>query len=114
MRIEVVRPEGWKKPSGYENGVLVEGRLYKIGEDLEWTYNWDNPIEPWRVRSADRSLALTLAPLHDRHGRTSLGVLYNEVHQVFGHWSGTIPDGAGGSLSVERILGFAEEARARW
>jgi hypothetical protein len=105
----------WTDETGFtENGILVEGQLVKIGEDLEWVYNWDDPLEPWRVRSADRSLDLTLLPIHDRHTNTNLGVLYNEVHQVFGHWTGSVPSGSGRSLSVERILGFAEEARARW
>jgi hypothetical protein len=38
----------------------------------------------------------------------------NEVHQVFGHWSGRVPDGNHGSLSITSMLGFAEEARSRW
>jgi len=105
----------WTDNTGFtENGVIIDGHLIKIGEDLEWRYDWDQPLEPWQVRSQDQALDLTLTPLHDRHANTNLGVLTNEVHQVFGHWTGTVPDGAGSTLSVDAILGFAEEARARW
>lgn len=105
----------WTDHTGFtENGVFIDGRLVKIGEDLEWLYDWDRPLEPWRVRSEDRSLDMTLAPVHDRHANTNLGVLTNEVHQVFGHWTGRVPGGAGSGLRVDGILGFAEEARARW
>ena len=105
----------WTDNTGFtENGIIVDGRLVKIGEDLEWRYDWDHPLEPWQVRSQDRNLDLTLRPIHDRYANTNLGVLTNEVHQVFGHWTGTVPDGEGARLRVERILGFAEEARARW
>lgn len=105
----------WTEGTGAtENGVLVDGRLEKIGEELRWDYRWEAPMEPWRVRSADEALDVTLTPVHDRYGKTSVGVLHNEVHQVFGHWSGTVPDGEGGILTVDRILGFAEESLSRW
>ena len=105
----------WTDATGFtENGVFIDGRLVKIGEDFEWSYDWDRPMEPWIVRSEDRSLDLTLIPVHDRHAKTNLGVLTNEVHQVFGHWAGRVPSGVGSGLRVEGILGFAEEARARW
>jgi hypothetical protein len=66
------------------------------------------------VRSAAGDLDLTLAPRHDRHARTEALVLRTEVHQVFGRWTGTVPDGAGGRLVVEGLVGFAEESRSRW
>jgi hypothetical protein len=105
----------WTDGTGFtENGVMVDGRLVKIGEDLEWTYDWDNPLDPWQVRSADGTLDVTLAPIHDRHANLNLGILKNEVHQVFGHWSGCVPKGDGTSLWIAKMLGFAEEARSRW
>jgi hypothetical protein len=105
----------WTDGTGFtENGVIIDGRLVKIGEDLEWVYDWGDPMAPWTVRSADGMLDVTLAPVHDRHAKLNLGVLKNEVHQVFGHWSGCVPDGADGSLSINEVLGFAEEARSRW
>ncbi len=105
----------WTVGTGFtENGVLIDGRLTKIGDELAWDYDWDRPMEPWCVRSPDGAVDLTLVPVHDRHERTNAVVLRTEVHQVFGHWTGTVPDGAGGTMAVDRLLGFAEESRSRW
>jgi hypothetical protein len=105
----------WTDGTGFtENGVLVDGRLVKVGADLTWAYDWDRPLDPWRVTSPGGDLDLTLTPVHDRHERTNALVLRTEVHQVFGHWSGSVPDGEGGTLAVRGALGFAEESRSRW
>ncbi len=105
----------WTDGTGFtENGVFVDGRLHKIGEELDWRYRWDDPMQPWRVRSGSGDLDVTLIPVHDRHGRTNIGIVMNEVHQVFGRWEGTVPDGEGSTLVIAGALGFAEEARARW
>ena len=105
----------WTDGTGFtENGVIIDGRLVKIGEDLQWTYDWDDPMAPWRVQNTDGTLDVTLIPVHDRHANLNLGVLMNEVHQVFGRWSGRVLNGTGSSLAVNNMLGFAEEARSRW
>jgi hypothetical protein len=36
------------------------------------------------------------------------------VHQMFGRYSGTIKSDVGEILSVENLIGFAEEHHARW
>ena len=33
--IETIQPEGWAKPRGYANGMLVDGRLY-VGGQIGW------------------------------------------------------------------------------
>lgn len=100
----------WTDGTGFtENGILVDGRLDKVGADLTWTYDWDQPLRPWRVTAPDGSIDLTLEPFHDRHEKTDALVLRTEVHQVFGHWSGTA-----GDVTVDGLLGFAEESRSRW
>lgn len=97
-----------------ENGVIVDGRLTKIGAELEWDYDWDAPMRPWRVRHPDGSLDLTLTPRHDRHAKVQALLVATEVHQVFGRWSGQMTTAEGRVLTVEGIAGFAEESRSRW
>lgn len=105
----------WTEGTGFtENGVIVDGRLHKIGEELLWDYRWDDPLGPWHVRSDDGTLDLVLTPRFDRHERTEALVLGMEVHQVFGTWAGRVPTPSGGSVRVDRLLGFAEESRSRW
>jgi hypothetical protein len=97
-----------------ENGILVDGRLTKLGDELVWEYDWNHPLRPWRVRALSGALDLTLTPRFDRHAKTEALVLATEVHQVFGTWAGTlVPDG-GTALRIEGIQGFAEESRSRW
>jgi hypothetical protein len=105
----------WTEGTGAtENGVLVDGVLHKIGQELSWTYRWDAPRDPWRVRHPDGSLDLTLETTFDKHSKVEAGVLGMEVHQVFGRWSGHVTAEDGSVHHLDGALGFAEEARNRW
>lgn len=105
----------WTVGTGFtENGVIVDGRLTKIGDELVWDYDWDEPLRPWTVRAPDGSLDLVLQPRHDKHTRINAAVMGMEVHQVFGHWSGTVVPDGGEPLTIEGLQGFAEESRSRW
>ena len=105
----------WTEGTGFtENGIIVDGRLTKIGEELTWSYDWDQPLGPWRVTDPSGSLDLTLLPTYDRHTKVEAIVAGTEVHQVFGRWSGRVTDERGDAIEVESVLGFAEESRSRW
>jgi len=105
----------WTEGTGFtENGLIVDGRLSKIGHELEWTYDWDAPLRPWTVRAPDASVDVVLHPLHDKHSRVDVGLLGMHVHQVFGRWTGSIRDDDGRTHELDGIQGFAEEARNRW
>lgn len=95
-----------------ENGLLVDGRIHKIGEDLEWTYDLADPSAPWRVTG--ERIDATLTPFHRRRAITELGVLAVRTHQAFGEWTGTgvLDDGA--EVSLDGLVGWAEESRNRW
>jgi len=97
-----------------ENGVIVDGRLTKVGVELEWSYSWDEPTGEWNVRAPDGSIDVVLHALHDKHSRTEIGVMGMEVHQVFGRWSGSVRTDDGLTVTFDDLLGFAEECRARW
>ena len=97
-----------------ENGVLVDGVLTKLGNELVWDYDWDAPMAPWRVADPGGQLMLELSPRHDKHSVTNLGVLSTETHQVFGTWSGSFTTDDGRRLTFDQLQGFAEESRSRW
>jgi hypothetical protein len=97
-----------------ENGVLVDGVLTKMGDELTWHYDWDAPMTPWRVTDPGGRLALELTPRYDKHSATNLGLLATETHQVFGTWSGSFTTDDGRTLTFDRVQGFAEESRSRW
>lgn len=106
----------WTEGSGLtENGLIVDGRLYKIGRELEWSYDWDRPMEPWRIRDPEGQIDVTLTPRYDKY--THVGdqeTLGSETHQVFGHYAGTVRTDDGEEIAIDGLQGFAEEARQRW
>ncbi len=103
----------WTEGTGStENALCVDGRLTKIHEELDWSYDWDDPMRPWRVRG--EGVDVTLVPEYDRYDLTDLKLVRMEVHQCFGRWSGTIHTETDGELTLAGIDGFAEEARNRW
>lgn len=105
----------WTEGTGFtENGVIVDGRLHKLGRELRWDYDWDHPLRPWQVTDPDGRLDLRLVPRFDKHTRTEALVMGMEVHQVFGTWSGSVVTDDGRRIELPRAVGFAEESRSRW
>lgn len=103
----------WTEGTGAtENALCIDGRLTKIHDELDWSYSWDDPMQPWRVRGD--AVDVTLTPTFDRHDRTDLKLVKMEVHQCFGTWSGTVRGDGGQVVTIDAIDGFAEEARNRW
>lgn len=105
----------WTDGVGYnENGICLDGKLYKIGEDLLWEYDPREFTAPWRIRTQySDALDLTFVPFYERNSTINLLLLKTEAHQCFGHYSGRLKCGDK-FVRVENILGWAEEHRARW
>jgi hypothetical protein len=105
----------WTAGTGFtENGIIVDGRLSKIGNELEWSYDWDEPLRPWRVVDPGGQIDITLTPRFDKHGKAQGRKRSNETHQVFGTWSGRVVTDDGLAIEFDRLQGFAEEARQNW
>jgi hypothetical protein len=56
----------------------------------------------------------TFEPFHVRRASTNLAVIANETHQCFGAFFGQVLDDSGSSVSLDGLVGWAEEARNRW
>jgi len=107
---------GWTDGTGMtENGICVDGRLTKIGDELEFTYDSNDYMRPWTVRSrASDAVDLKLVPFFERVAKTDLLVMRSEVHQVFGHYSGSVTVESGEKLDIDGLVGWVEQHRARW
>ena len=106
----------WTDGTGFtENGLIVDGRLSKLGRELIWDYDWDEPMRPWRVVDPGGQLDAVLTPRFDKHSAVDAGPdLKSETHQVFGTWAGRLRTDDGIALEFTGLQGFAEEARQRW
>jgi hypothetical protein len=97
-----------------ENGILVDGRLHKVMEDLRWEYD---PVEwrkPWRVVAEHSgAIDLVLEPIVAHEPRTNLGVLASGGVCAFGRWRGRVR-ADGREIAVDRLVGWAEEFAHRW
>lgn len=92
-----------------ENALCIDGKVTKIGQELDWSYSqW---LDPWTVRGDD--VDLTFTPRFERAAKTNALAIFTEVHQCFGAWDGTVR-AQGRDYAVTGVNGFAEEARMRW
>lgn len=96
-----------------ENGVVLDGRLSKIREDVRFAYDVRDFMRPWTIRSRSGAVDLAFTPFHERAEQIQLGVAASAVHQCFGHFDGAVTHD-GERVEVRHLLGWAEEHRARW
>jgi hypothetical protein len=96
-----------------ENCVIVQGRLHKLGV-VRFDYAAGNTMLPWRFTDDEGRLDLTFTPFKDRTAQTNLGIIFSEVHQMFGRYRGRVVLDDGQPLEVRDLIGFAEEHHARW
>lgn len=97
-----------------ENGILWNGRLHKIMEDLRWEYDPAQWRRPWRVVAPHSgALDLVLEPIAAHTPRLDLGVIATGGVCAFGRWRGFVRV-EGRELAVEGLIGWAEEFAHRW
>ncbi len=96
-----------------ENALILDGRIHKLGQ-VDFTYDNQHFKNPWHMRSSDGRLDLTFTPFFERVAATNAVILTSEVHQMFGHYSGTVVTDQGETLHIENLVGFAEEHHAKW
>jgi len=106
---------GWTDDTGYtENGIFVNGRIYKIPTDIVFDFDIRNPMKPWHLYSKESdAIDLMLTPEFHRHAVSNMGIIASGVHQMLGRFDGTIKVGRE-SYKIERASGWAEDHIARW
>jgi len=105
----------WTDGTGMtENGLVVDGRLHKIGDCLRFEHAPDL-MQPWTVRSLEsQRVSLTFTPVFERVARSNLILVASEVHQMLGHFTGRISTDEGARLTLEPAFGWVEVHWARW
>jgi hypothetical protein len=96
-----------------ENAVILDGRIHKLGA-VRFGYHSDNYMRPWKFTDDEGRLDLTFTPIKDRTAQTNLAVIFSEVHQMFGRYTGQVHLEDGQLVEIKDLTGFAEEHQARW
>lgn len=106
----------WTAGTGMtENALSVDGRLTKVHEELEWTYDRTDWLQPWTIRTpGSDQVDLTFTPVYDKVSRLQAGVAASAVDQCFGTYSGRIVPDDSPPLTIDGVSGWAEEATWRW
>ena len=71
-------------------------------------------MQPWKFTDSEKRLNLEFVPFKERLAKTNLGIIFSEVHQMFGRYSGTAITDEGVTIDINNLIGFAEEHQARW
>jgi hypothetical protein len=93
--------------------MILSGRLHKLGK-VEFLYTSGDYMLPWKFQDDQNRLQLDFIPFAERLARTDLKLIFSEVHQMFGRYSGHFISDEGKEIRVENLIGFAEEHHARW
>jgi hypothetical protein len=96
-----------------ENCVIVDQKVHKLST-VDFSYNPENFMHPWKFKDSESRLDLEFVPFKERLARTNLGIIFSEVHQIFGRFSGTVLADDARVIEVKDLFGFAEEHQARW
>jgi len=115
VRIGVNVGGKWTTGTGAnENGILIDGRLHKIMEDVHWDYDPADDRRAWRVRTEHtRAVDLTLEPRYAERTSLNLGLLGTGGVCCFGRWRGRI-EVDGRAIEIDGLPGWAEEFSHRW
>jgi hypothetical protein len=106
----------WTDGTGVtENGIVIDGRLHKIWDAVDFTYDRRDFKKPWRIRTrSDARVDLVFHPITERSVRIPLGLAHVELHQMMGNFSGTFVDDDQTRITIDDMLGLAEEVKARF
>jgi hypothetical protein len=96
-----------------ENAILLNRRIHKL-EEVQFEYVSGDYMRPWHFHDNNSRLDLVFTPFKDRTATTNLGIIFSQVHQMFGKYNGTLTADDGEKIQVKELLGFAEEHQARW
>ena len=96
-----------------ENCLILDNKLHKL-DQVRFDYQAQDFMKPWHFTDSEDRVDLIFTPFKERIAQTNLGIIFSEVHQLFGHYDGTVKIDSGEVITVDNLIGFAEEHHARW
>ncbi|QTD40594.1 DUF2804 domain-containing protein [Sporosarcina sp. Te-1] len=106
----------WTDGTGMtENAVFIDGKMMKIHEDVLFSYNPSNYMEPWKIKTRfSDKVNVTFTPFFERTAKTNVQLVQTEVHQTVGYFNGRIKLYDGSILLIRQMLGCSEDHIAKW
>ncbi|WP_053070251.1 DUF2804 domain-containing protein [Alkalihalobacillus pseudalcaliphilus] len=98
-----------------ENGLIIDGKLHKIHEELQWTYDQNQWMKPWQIKTVQSTrVDLSFTPIYEREASTNVVIVQSSVHQMIGYYNGRVVDDEGVVHWIDSMLGWAEDHQAKW
>ncbi|SHF83368.1 DUF2804 domain-containing protein [Ornithinibacillus halophilus] len=98
-----------------ENAFFVNGSITKINEDVEFIYDRNDFMKPWKIESTETDdVRLTFHPFFERKAASNAVVVKSDVHQMVGHYEGYVRMQNGEKVEINQLLGCIEEHIAVW
>lgn len=106
----------WTDGTGMtENAIFIDGVMTKIHEDVLFTYDRTNFMQPWHIQTKFSStVELTFTPFFERVAASNMRLIRSEVHQMVGYYNGRIELADGQIINIQQMLGCIEENVAKW
>ncbi len=96
-----------------ENALILGNRIHKL-EQVRFDYTPGDYMKPWNFTDSEGRLDLTFRPFKERIATTNMGIIFSQVHQMFGLYTGKAVADNGEVIEIKELAGFAEEHYARW
>lgn len=91
----------------------IGGRCVKL-ERVEFAYQPEAILQPWRIHDRDGLVDLAFSPIGKRVDDVNFGVVVSRFLQPYGTFSGTLRTRAGEVKAIENVFGVTEQHFAKW
>jgi hypothetical protein len=96
-----------------ECALWIDDALVPLGEG-RFEHAKDDPLAPWRLRTADGAVDLAFSPGGLHADRTNLGVVRSRFVQPVGSYRGRVQLPGRAPIEIENMLGVTEDQDVVW
>lgn len=112
-------PVGLNLTDGLSDAATNENALW-VGREVlalappRFTFDANQPMGPWQLRTSDGAVDLRFTPKGLHREDRNLGLVVSHFLQVAGTFHGTVRDAGGRTYAVEALPGVTEDQRVVW
>lgn len=100
--------------TGYtENCIWIDHQMISLQQSI-FEFEKNNETDLWQIRTTDGIVNLTFQPIGAKKEHINLGLLASRFTQLYGHFSGTIKQPNGETVTINETTGMVEDHYAKW